>query len=331
LLLKETPYQVASPRSQESLRSHPKDLGDGILLLQFLATRRKFLQTGAAAAAGAFTLAADATIFEPNHPKVVQIEVPLARLPEAWDGLRVVQLSDFHHDKHFSVTPLRRAIDMVNSLHPDLVVLTGDFVTVPLLAHSLQNQKRVADAAEPCALLLSRLYARFGTLAILGNHDADSDPNRIIDILHTHNISVLRNRSIPLEQGGKRLWLAGVDDVLEGRPDLDLALRQVPQNETVALLVHEPDFADTVARRPVDLQLSGHSHGGQVRFPLIGAPYLPPLARKYPWGLRRIGPLTLYTNAGIGTIRVPVRFNCPPEITLITLRAAASRGAKPAG
>ncbi len=283
-----------------------------------------------AAAGGAFALAADAAILEPNHPKVVQVEVPLARLPEAWDGLRVVQLSDFHYDEHFSVTPLRRVIDMVNRLHPDLVVLTGDFVTVPLLAHSLQNQKRVADAAEPCALLLSRLYARFGTLAILGNHDADSDPNRIIDILHAQNISVLRNRSIPLEQGGKRLWLAGVDDVLVGRPDLDLALRQIPQNETVILLVHEPDFADTVARRPVDLQLSGHSHGGQVRFPLIGAPYLPPLARKYPWGLRRIGPLTLYTNAGIGTIRVPVRFNCPPEITLITLRAAAGGGTKPA-
>ena len=154
--------------------------------------RRWFLQTSALAA-GAFALAADATIFEPNHPKVVQVDVPLARLPEAWDGLRVVQLSDFHYDEHFSVTPLRRAIDLVNRLRPDLVVLTGDFVTVPLLAHSSQDEKRAADAAEPCALLLSRLNARFGTLAILGNHDADSDPHRIIDILHAQNISVLQN------------------------------------------------------------------------------------------------------------------------------------------
>lgn len=254
--------------------------------------------------------------------------MPLARLPEDWDGLRVAQLSDFHYDQHFSVMPLRRAIDMVNRLHPDLVVLTGDFVTVPLLSHYLQ--KRAADAAEPCARLLSRLYARFGMLAILGNHDAGSDSNRIIAILHAQNIPVLRNRSISLEQGGTRLWLAGVDDALKGQLDLDLALRQVPQNETVILLAHEPDIADTVARKPVDLQLSGHSHGGQVRFPLLGAPYLPPLGRKYPWGLRRIGPLTLYTNAGIGTIRMPLRFNCPPEITLITLRAAAGRGTKPA-
>jgi len=232
-------------------------------------------------AAGAFALVADATLFEANHPKVVQVEVPLARLPEAWDGLRVAQLSDFHYDQHFSMTPLRRAIDMVNRLHPDLVVLTVDFVTFPYL----QNKKRAADAAEPCARLLSRLYARFGMLAILGNHDAGSDPNRIIDILHTQNIPVLRNRSISLEQGGKRLWPAGVDDALIGQLDLDLALRQVPQNETVILLAHEPDIADTVARKPVDLQLSGHSHGGQVRFPLLGAPYLPPSGRKYPWGL----------------------------------------------
>ena len=209
--------------------------------------------------------------------------MPLVRLPEAWDGLRVAQLSDFH--QHFSLTPLRKAIDIVNHLHPDLVVLTGDSVTVPLLSHYLQNEKRAADAAEPCARLLSRIYARFGMLAILGNHDAGSDPNRIIDILHAQDILVLRSRSISLEQGGKRLWLVGVDDALMGRLYLNLALRAL---------------------------------------------YLPPLGRKYPWGLRRISPLTLHTNAGIGTIRVPLRFNCAPEITLITLRAAAVRGTKPA-
>jgi uncharacterized protein len=248
-------------------------------------------------AAGAFSLVADATLSEPKHPRVVQVEVPLVRLPEAWDGLRVAQLSDFH--QHFSVTPLRRAIDIVNHLHPDLVVLTGDFVTVPLLSHCLQHEKRAADAAEPGARLLSRIYARFGMLAILGNHDVGSDPNRIIDILHAQDILVLRSRSISLEQGGERLRLVGVDDALMGRLYLNLALRQVPQNETVILLAHEPDIADTVARKPVDLQPSGHSHRGQLRFPLLGALYLPPLGRKYPWGLRRIGPLTLHTKRAL--------------------------------
>jgi predicted MPP superfamily phosphohydrolase len=129
---------------------------------------------------------------------------------------------------------------------------------------------------------------------------------------------------MPLEQAGARLWLCGVDDVIEGRPNLDVTLKGIPPNEPVVLLLHEPDAADHVAKYPVDLQLSGHSHGGQVRLPFVGAPFLPDLARKYPWGLRRIGRLTLYTNIGLGTIRVPVRFHCPPEITLFTLRAATN-------
>lgn len=102
---------------------------------------------------------------------------------------------------------------------------------------------------------------------------------------------------------------------------MDATLKSVPREEAVVLLSHEPDYADEVARYPVDLQLSGHSHGGQVRLPLLGAPWLPEGAQKYPWGLRKVGNLTLYTNAGLGTIRVPVRLNCPPEITLFTLRA----------
>jgi len=231
-------------------------------------------------------------------------------------------MSDFHYDEHFSVLPLRSAIDIVNPLQPDLVVLTGDFVTVPAFKHYFKNAKKAAEAVEPCAHLLGQLRARLGIFAILGNHDIGTDPHRITDNLQGRGIAVLRNRSISLEQGGQRLWLSGVDDVLERKSDMELALRGVPRDEPVVLLVHEPDCADRVARYPVDFQLSGHSHGGQVRIPLVGALYLPPLARKYPWGLRRIGPLTLYTNAGIGTIGMPVRFNCPPEITLFTLRAA---------
>jgi predicted MPP superfamily phosphohydrolase len=109
--------------------------------------------------------------------------------------------------------------------------------------------------------------------------------------------------------------------VLEGNANLPLTLAGIPPEEPVILLVHEPDFALDAARFPVDLQLSGHSHGGQVRLPWLGAPVLPLLARRYPWGLHRIGGLTLYTNVGIGTIGLPIRFLCPPEITLITLRA----------
>lgn len=285
-------------------------------------TRRKFLQLGiAGTAVGALAVVGDGTIFAANDPQLVSIEVPLPRLHESWDGFRIAQLSDFHYDDYFSVVPLRKAIAMVNQQQPDLVVLTGDFVTSPKRRPSRPVAMQAARAVEPCAALLTQLHTRAGILAVLGNHDIDTDAGHVIEVLQSHGIPVLRNRSVPLERDGKRLWFSGVDDVLVGKPRLDLALKDIPSDETVVLLAHEPDWADYVSRHPVDLQLSGHSHGGQIRFPIIGAPYLPPLAKKYPWGLRRIGPLALYTNCGIGTIRIPMRLNCPPEVTMITLRS----------
>jgi uncharacterized protein len=289
--------------------------------LSFSTSRRRFLQAGAAVAAtGALAVVGEGTLFEANNPKVVSIEIPLSRLPQSWDGFRIAQLSDLHYDNHFSVVPIRKAVDLVNGLQPDLVVVTGDFVTSPFNERqSLQIQ--AAKAIEACAQLVAQMQAPFGILASLGNHDVGTGAAHITDVLQSHGISVLRNRSVPLERDGGRLWLSGLDDVLVGRYDLKLALKGIPQAEPVVLLVHEPDFAGYV--KNVDLQLSGHSHGGQIRFPLVGAPCLPVMGRKYPWGLRRIGPLTLYTNVGIGTIWVPMRLNCPPEVTLITLRATA--------
>ncbi len=276
----------------------------------------------AGVAVGALTVAGDGTIFEANRPRLVSIEVRLPRLADSWDGFRIAQLSDLHYDDHFSVVPLRNAINIVNGLQPDLIGVTGDFVTSRGRRAGRAVAVQAAKVIEPCAQLLVQMHARSGTLAALGNHDVDADAAYIIEALQSHDIPVLRNRSVPLEREGKRLWLCGVDDILTGKPRLDLALKDIPADEPVVLLAHEPDWADYVANHPVDLQLSGHSHGGQIRIPFLGAPYLPPLARKYPWGLRRIGGLTLYTNAGIGTIEVPTRINCPPEVTLITLRSA---------
>ena len=293
-------------------------------------TRRKFLQMGAAGAAvGTLAVAGDGTIFEANRPRLVHIEVSLSRLADAWDGFRIAQLSDFHYDDYFSVVPLRKAIDIVNGLQLDLVVLTGDFVTSRgMRSHvtSVREVKAAAKAIEPCAQLLAQLRAPSGLLAVLGNHDVDCDWAHIVEVLQSHHIPVLRNRSVPFERNGTRLWISGVDDILVGKPKLDLALKGIPPDEPVVLLAHEPDWADHVAKHPVDLQLSGHSHGGQIRIPFLGPPFLPPLARKYPWGLRQIGRLALYTNVGIGTIEVPIRLNCPPEVTLITLRKAPAGG-----
>jgi len=283
-------------------------------------SRRKFLQAGAAvAAAGALAVVGDGVIFEANRPQLVSIEIPLSRLAESWDGFRIVQLSDLHYDDHFSAVPLTKAVALINRLQPDLVVVTGDFVTTPFGRHR-SDLRRAARAIEPCARLLAQMGARVGIVGCLGNHDLGTDPAYVSAVLESHGISVLRNRSMPLERDGARLWLAGLDDVLEGKPDLALALKGVPPAEPVILLAHEPDFADYVTH--ADLQLSGHSHGGQIRVPLLGAPYLPAMGRKYPRGLRQIGPLTLYTNIGLGTIVVPMRLDCPPEVTLITLRRA---------
>jgi predicted MPP superfamily phosphohydrolase len=274
----------------------------------------------AVAATSALAVVGDGTIFEANNPKVVSIEIPLSRLPQSWDGFRIAQLSDLHYDDYFSVVPIRKAVDLVNGLQPDLVVVTGDFVTSPP-SERRSLQIRAAKAIEPCAQLVAEMRARFGILASLGNHDVATDGAYITNVLQSHGISVLRNRSVSFERNGERLWVSGLDDVLEGKYDLKLALKGIPQAELVVLLVHEPDYASYV--KDADLQLSGHSHGGQIRFPLVGAPVLPVMGREFPRGLRRIGPLTVYTNVGIGTIWVPMRLNCPPEVTLITLRATA--------
>ena len=229
-------------------------------------------------------------------------------------------LSDFHYDPYFSEHPLHAAIGIVNNLHPDLIVLTGDFVSVPVLSRSEESDRKAASAAEPCARLLRQMQAPHGLWAVMGNHDSSTDPAVVMSELRSNGIQVLANQSAAIEANGARFWLGGLDDVLSEAADLDVTLRSVPSGEATILLAHEPDYADDVAGHPVDLQLSGHSHGGQVRLPLVGAVYLPRLGRKYVRGQYKIGPLTLYTNRGLGTFGLPIRWNCPPEITFLTLR-----------
>jgi predicted MPP superfamily phosphohydrolase len=286
-------------------------------------TRRQFFKWSAGIAAGAVAVvAADATFVEPNFPQIKNLTIPIRHLAEEFNGFTIVQLSDFHYDPYCSVHPIRAAVHLANSLTPDLVVLTGDFVTMPVWGRERHRWRQALQAADPCAQLLQALKARHGVLASLGNHDEASDPDYVEQSLKRVDIPVLRNQSVPIQRNGKRLWIAGVNDVIGGEADLGLALKGIAASEPKVLLCHEPDFADRAAHFPVDLQLSGHSHGGQVLLPFVGALYLPPLGRKYPWGLRQIGEMKLYTNAGIGTIRLPMRWNCPPEVTRITLQAA---------
>jgi predicted MPP superfamily phosphohydrolase len=280
--------------------------------------RRKFIKRVAAVAAGA--LAADSILIEPNRPRLIRKEISLRRWPSRLDGFTIALLTDFHYDPYFSVHPIRSAVEIVNRLNPDLVALTGDFVSVPLFGSSVNA---AADAA-PCAELLSKLRAPHGVWSVLGNHDVFSDPDRVTNALKTVGIPTLSNESVAVEKDRARFWLSGVDDVLGGTADLPSTLHGIPAEEAVVLMAHEPDYADYVAEHPVDLQLSGHTHGGQVRIPFMPPLYLPAMAKKYVWGLFKIRALTLYTSAGIGTVDLPVRWNCPPEVTFITLRSSST-------
>jgi predicted MPP superfamily phosphohydrolase len=279
-------------------------------------TRRQFL--GFSAALGGLSLAGfSAALIEPHRPVVERVEVVLRRLPRELDGLTIAHLSDFHYDSAASAGVIRAAVEITNGLAPDVVVLTGDYVTLS----PFQSRFLGAEDSKPCAQVLGDLHAPMGVFGVLGNHDFATEPRLVTRSLEARGITMLRNFNLRIERSGARLWIAGVDDVLGGGARLDQALQGIPRDEATVLLAHEPDYADTVISSAVDLQLSGHSHGGQVRLPLVGAPYLPYLARKYPWGLREIGRLKLYTSRGVGTIFLPVRFNCPPEVTLLTLRA----------
>jgi predicted MPP superfamily phosphohydrolase len=164
------------------------------------------------------------------------------------------------------------------------------------------------------------LTAPHGLWAVLGNHDWFTNAKHVTAALTAEGIRVMANESVAIERDGARFWLAGVNDVISHTADLKKTLQPVPAGEPVVLLAHEPDFADYALRFSIDLQLSGHSHGGQIRFPLLPPLYLPEMAKKYILGTYQIGPMALYTNAGLGTVDVPVRLNCPPEITLLTLR-----------
>ncbi len=288
-----------------------------------IGTRRQWIKYGICALAAAS--AADGFLREPGHPIGRQVEIRIPRLPEAFHNFRIAQMSDIHFGPYLGEGRLRRALGLAKSFQPDLLALTGDFVSSPL---GRRNGPAGAHFAEPCADVIAR-WSGVRQVAVLGNHDHWNGADFVAAALDERGIRVLRNESFPIERQGKRLWIAGVDDVGERKADLRRALSTVAPGETTLLLAHEPDYADFVAKFPVDLQLSGHSHGGQVRIPGVGPIILPKLARKYHTGFYRIHDLQLYTSSGIGVISPPVRFNCPPEVSLITLLGGPRDGPMP--
>ncbi len=267
-------------------------------------------------AAGAALLGAGGLLYarevEPRLLEVVRPELALPRLAAAFDGYRIVQIGDLHFDDWSRPARLHRIAEMVNAENPDLIVVTGDFASYS--ARRLDTERLVGA--------LRRLSAPDGVLAILGNHDYLTDVKLIRRCIRDAGLTELINESVTLRRGDSEIHVAGIDDVMEGRSRLDLVLHDLPSSGAAVLLAHEPDFADVAAATGrFDLQLSGHSHGGQVRVPLLGRAVLPPFSQRYTRGLHRVGGMLVYTNRGLGTVHARLRFGCRPEITALTLRA----------
>jgi hypothetical protein len=250
---------------------------------------------------------------------VVTRPIAIDNLPAAFQNFRIVQISDLHYDEYSEPSFVARVLGQVNALSPDLVVLTGDFVSFGPLGRSF-----AMGAMERCAEQLSKIVCaqRF---AVMGNHDSVLGAPTIRPILAAVDIPLLVNEYVPIERGGARLWLSGIHDPVTHVPNLDTAIPERPDGPVV-LMSHGPDYADTVIAHPrgqfVDLMIVGHTHGGQVRLPFLGAIVLPSGGKKYVEGLFRFERMQLYVNRGIGTTGLPLRLNSPPEVTLFTLRQA---------
>jgi len=246
-------------------------------------------------------------------PEITEIDIHIRRLSQAHDGLRIVQLTDIHHSLYTPLEDVERAVKMTNQLQPDLICLTGDYVTFS------------PTYIWPVAQVLGRLRARLGVFAVLGNHDFNVDADEMTRALESHHIRVLRNSHVSLGSGHNKLWLVGVDDLWWSADDLDAGMRHVPPRDPKILLCHNPIGIHMAAEHHIDLVLSGHTHGGQVRLPVVGGLYTKSkLGKRFIAGWNRLDGTQIYVSRGIGKVLVPLRMGCPPEIACLKLRSGTS-------
>jgi predicted MPP superfamily phosphohydrolase len=218
-------------------------------------------------------------------------------------------VTDTHIGPAINARDVDRSLSLLHAVNPDLLLLGGDYIC-----------ESPRFAPEAAAVLSEHAAATpLGAVAVLGNHDYACDASRLTSLLERRGIRVLRNESACLATGSRELWIVGIDDAVLGAPDLPRAFAGVPRDSAVLALWHEPDWATETARFRPMLQLSGHSHGGQVRLPLLGNIAAPSGGRRYVTGLNDAAGMPVYTSRGVGVFRPPIRFRCPPEVTLICL------------
>ena len=276
-------------------------------------SRRRFLKWtvlgGAAAVVGG---GLDAFVIEPRWIAVTHPTIAVTNLPDAWDGARVAVLADFHVGPMVDLDFVRKAVALTAAEKPDVVVLVGDFVST-----------RDAITAK-YAGALAKLQSCGSVFAVLGNHDYWTNAEAVRAMLDGAGITRLDNTHAIVRRDGQSLCLAGVDDLWEGKPRLDQALAGIDETVCRILLCHNPDYAEQMPAQPrVDLMLSGHTHGGQVKIPFGPRPVLPVKHKKYGAGLVTSPRCPVYITRGVGMLAafgLPVRFNCRPEVAVITLK-----------
>jgi len=271
-------------------------------------TRRSFLKRAIWGTAGLLTAGLVYTGIEACWINVVRKKIAVPRLPLPWQGTTVALLTDLHHGPYTGLGYIRRIVELTNALEPDLIFLTGDYVH--------RDPKYIA----PCQAVLADLRGKLGVYAVPGNHDYYEGIDRWLNAL-PKSIQNVTNGGVWLDKQGTGLRIAGIDDLWNGKPDLAAALETTGALEACLLLCHNPDFVEIGLTDPrVSLVLSGHTHGGQAVFPLIGAPIVPSyFGQKYLHGLVQGPHALVYVSRGLGTITPPLRFCSPPELTLIEL------------
>jgi predicted MPP superfamily phosphohydrolase len=251
---------------------------------------------------------------EPNWIEVVPIQLTIPNLTTAFDGFKIVQISDLHLSRFMPDKRLDRIIKLVNQQQADAIAITGDIIT----RNNSFNIRKIENK-------LSQLVSKSGNLAVLGNHDHWVEAtDKLKQALVHSKINNLDNQVYVIERGTEKLAFAGMDDPFWGQGDLDKVITQLPDNIAAVLLVHEPDYLEEIAKtHKFALQLSGHSHGGQIRIPLLTPLILPYGGKRHFVGLNQVEDTVEYTNRGLGMTGLPFRFNSRPEITVFTLHTVS--------
>jgi len=271
------------------------------------AGRAAVVSVGGVAAAAAMSHRARHTA--PYNPVLEQVDFRLPHGVDAPRRLRIGFVADTHVGSVIRASDVERALALLLVAKPDVLLFGGDYIS--------DSPRHIPDAVEVLGSAASA--ARLGSFAVLGNHDYANGADRLIAQLERRGIRVLRNEAARIADRSGELWIAGIDDVMLGSPDLQRSFADIPENTRALALWHEPDYAESVVPYGAFLQLSGHSHGGQIQLPMVGSIAAPAGGRRFMSGLNHARGMPVYTSRGVGVFRPPVRFRCEPEVTLITL------------